>query len=315
MIKGWQIFLIILLSSTLINFSMTKIETKKYPAPGKLIEINGHEMHIYGEGEGSPTVLYTAGCGTFSAVLDFSSIQRSLSDTSRVTVYERPGYGWSEKASTPRTTEQIVEDFHLLLEKAGEKPPYILVGHSMGALEILDFAQKYPGEVSGIVLIDGKSPYMSLKYKGARFLETLSKYSFSFLRATGMIRWAGYLGLPPNVFQDIKKLPDDIQPQAKVMYFKNFMNSNVLKETKEQEVSARRLIEVGSLNDIPLTIISSEIQSGRIPEWEDTQKQLLAWSTDSKWIIVEDADHYIHLQRPDIIINEINKMIDLARNK
>lgn len=314
MMKGWHVVLIILLSSTLINFAIAKVETNKHSAPGQIIEIDDHKMHIYGEGEGEPTVLYTAGAGTFSAVLDFSNIQRNLSDKTRVTVYERPGYGWSEKAKSPRTTAQIVEDLHLLLEKAGEKPPYILVGHSMGALEMLDFAQKYPDEVSGIVLIDGKSPYMSLKYKGARFLENLSRYSFSFLRATGMIRWVGYMGLPPNVFSDIKKLPDDLEDQAKAMYFKNFMNSNVLKEVKEQEASARRLIEKGTLGDIPLTIISSQIQSDRIPEWAETQKQLLNWSTDSKWVNIEDADHYVHLYKPDIVIAEIDAMIDKTRN-
>ena len=313
--KILKILLILLVLTALYNLIMTELDVEDHPAPGRLIEVNGHKMHIYGEGQGTPTVVYTAGAGTASAVLDFAAIQRAISDKTRVVVYERPGYGWSEKAKTPRTTEQIVKELHELLVSAGEKPPYIFVGHSMGALEVLDYTQKYPGEVAGILLIDGKSPYMSLKYSGVRAMETILGYSLSFLRLTGLVRIASYFKLPSNVFEDIEKLPEDVREAMKVMYLKNLMNADVLSERGGQEETAERLIGIGTVGDIPMTIINSAINSKRIPEWEDTQRELLKWSRNGKWVSLEDADHYVHLYRPDIVIREINELVDGATGR
>jgi len=95
---------------------MLKIESKKYKPPGKLIEIDGHKIHITGKGKGTPTIIMTCGSGAPSAYTEYSNIEPKLSEITRTCIYERPGYGWSEHASTPRHTEQIVDDLHRLLE-------------------------------------------------------------------------------------------------------------------------------------------------------------------------------------------------------
>jgi Predicted hydrolases or acyltransferases (alpha/beta hydrolase superfamily) len=157
-------FVLLLTLSMSLNHILLKAEDKRYDPPGKLIEIDRHKMHIYRTGMGHPTIVMTCGSGTPSAYTDFSIIQQKITGITRTCIYERPGYGWSEPASIPRDTEQIVSDLHRLLEKAGEKPPYIIVAHSMGAMEALLYTYKYPEEVAGIVLISGTSPYKHMYY-------------------------------------------------------------------------------------------------------------------------------------------------------
>ncbi len=73
-------------------------------------------------------------------------------------VYNRPGYGNSDPVSTPRDGSHIVEELRLLLRSKDLKPPYILVGHSMGGLYMQLFARRYPDEVSSLILVDSTHP-------------------------------------------------------------------------------------------------------------------------------------------------------------
>jgi len=86
-------------------------------------------------------------------------------------VYNRPGYGKSDPLSTPRDGSHIVEELRLLLQSKGLKPPYILVGHSMGGLYMQLFARRYPDEVSALILVDSTHPK---QLEGAGALEKQS---------------------------------------------------------------------------------------------------------------------------------------------
>ncbi len=90
------IFIIFLCLSTMIHHAMLKAEIKKYHPPGKLVEVEGHKIHIAGSGSGLPTVVMTCGSGAPCAITEFYPIAAKLSGIARVCVYERPGYGWRE---------------------------------------------------------------------------------------------------------------------------------------------------------------------------------------------------------------------------
>ena len=156
--KFLTIFFALLFIGTLWQNSMSYYEEKTLNYPGQLIDVNNHKMHIYGKGSDAPTVVFTVGSGTPCAYTDFYFIQQEISKTARTVTYDRPGYGWSEPTSIPRTVDEQVDDLHILLDKSGEKPPYILVAHSLSSLEVIRYAQLFPKEVSGIVLIDGGNP-------------------------------------------------------------------------------------------------------------------------------------------------------------
>ncbi|HEY0036832.1 MAG TPA: alpha/beta hydrolase, partial [Longimicrobium sp.] len=92
------------------------------------MDVGGYRLHIDCTGRGGPTVVLIAGSGDFS--FDWSLVQSPLSSSGRVCSYDRAGQAWSDLGPVPRTMKQEVHELHLLLRRAGERPPYVLVGHS-----------------------------------------------------------------------------------------------------------------------------------------------------------------------------------------
>ena len=85
-------------------------------------------------------------------------IQPGVATTTRVCVYDRAGKGWSDPADTPRDGVAIATDLHTLLERANVPGPYVLAGHSSGGVYVQVFAEQYPDEVAGMVLLDSQPP-------------------------------------------------------------------------------------------------------------------------------------------------------------
>jgi pimeloyl-ACP methyl ester carboxylesterase len=135
----------------------TRTDAKRYPPPGRLVDLGTHRLHLFESGNGGrPTVILEA--GLMSTVLSWSELQHELSRTFRVVSYDRAGMGWSDIGPMPRTATRIVEELHLLLERAAIPGPYILVGHSFGGLTMPLFAARFPEEVVGMVLVDPVVP-------------------------------------------------------------------------------------------------------------------------------------------------------------
>jgi pimeloyl-ACP methyl ester carboxylesterase len=130
----------------------TEIDRRTYSPRGQLYTVNDHQMHMVCMGEGSPTVILQAGGGADS--LWWHWVQNQLAEYTRVCAYDRPGYGWSEPTSEPHDALTIVGELHSLLGVAGVPAPYVMAGHSYGAVFTRIYAAQYPEEVVGIVLVD-----------------------------------------------------------------------------------------------------------------------------------------------------------------
>jgi len=125
------------------------------PPPGRFIDLGGWRLHLNCTGTrraSEPTVILEAGAGDFS--VDWSLVQPSIATFARVGSYDRAGSGWSDLGPRPRTMHQIVYELHTLLERAGERPPYVLVGHSYGGALVRVYQSTYPREVAGLVLVE-----------------------------------------------------------------------------------------------------------------------------------------------------------------
>ncbi len=105
---------------------------------------------------GSATIVFENGLGATSS--EWEKVVEPLSKKATVFTYNRPGYGESRPANTQRDAEHITGELRALLLQKGLKPPYILVGHSLGGLYMQYFARRYPGEVKGVVLVDSTHP-------------------------------------------------------------------------------------------------------------------------------------------------------------
>lgn len=110
-------------------------------------------------------VVFENGLGrTFKA---WGKIFPEISKDTTTFLYNRPGYGDSDVASTPRDGAHIVDDLRSILLRKGFKPPYVLVGHSLGGLYMQHFARRYPDEVAALILVDSTHPNQMMG-KGAR---------------------------------------------------------------------------------------------------------------------------------------------------
>src|SRR5262249_7068491 len=122
------------------------------PAPGKLVDVGGHKIHVLCSGSGSPTVVVESGLGDFST--DWSLVQSRVARVTRICTYDRAGYAWSEPGPMPRTYAQLNLELREALKSLGESGPFILVGHSFGGPVVRNYAYVYPREVAGIVFVD-----------------------------------------------------------------------------------------------------------------------------------------------------------------
>jgi pimeloyl-ACP methyl ester carboxylesterase len=123
-----------------------------YAEPGQLVDIGGRNINLRCSGSGGPTVILMAGLLHWSFVWD--KTQPEIANRTRVCAFDRASFGFSDPAPKPEIMADVVNDLHAALHAADVPGPYVLVGHSAGGFEARVFAQKWPGEVAGMVLLD-----------------------------------------------------------------------------------------------------------------------------------------------------------------
>ena len=136
------------------------------PAPGIMVDVGLHKLHIrcVGPQDTKPAVIFEAGGGAFSK--DWIAVQSRLEKRVKTCAYDRAGFGWSDPGPAPRTLAQEVFELHTLLKSAKIPGPLVLVGQSLGALNVRLFTQRYGSDVAGIVLVD-PADESSLLFNGA----------------------------------------------------------------------------------------------------------------------------------------------------
>src|SRR6185369_5725484 len=116
------------------------------------VDVGGHSLQLLVGGQGSPSVIFEGGFGT--GIVSWSTVQKDVAAFAQTVSYDRAGIGQSDLGPKPRSAKQIATELHMALEKLGVKPPYVMVGHSFGGIYVRVFADMYPNEVVGMVLID-----------------------------------------------------------------------------------------------------------------------------------------------------------------
>lgn len=296
----------LLIISGLWQAIMQKYETDKYEPIGEMITVNSHKTHLYSLGSGNVTIVFIAGSGTPSAYTDFYYLQNELQQYAKTVSFDYSGFGWSEKTEMPRTIDNLTKELHELLNKSNQLPPYVLVAHSLASLEAIRYAQQYPDEVKGIILLDGGSPnsYLNYSEKSALLLNRTN----AVLRVTGINRILGNVGIKlPFVGENVRynSLPNEIKEIDAAMYYNFIGNNNNLDMINHINENAKTVIENGYLQDIPLLILSSDEEK----KWDKVQHELLNWSNKSRKKTIENGKHYLHWSHKEIVISEIKDFI------
>lgn len=172
--RGHRVVIASLFAAAVLIFSISaarrataQISQPDLEPPGRLVDLGGYRLHLWCTGparSGRPTVVLSIGGGGFA--VDWSLVQRPLSDSTRVCSYDRPGYGWSDPGPYPRTFLQEAYELHTALQKGGERPPYVLAGQSIGAFVVRQFALDYRQEVAGMVLVEPTNENGKLGFRG-----------------------------------------------------------------------------------------------------------------------------------------------------
>jgi pimeloyl-ACP methyl ester carboxylesterase len=175
-------------SAAAVQQALTVRDRLRYPAPGLLVHVDGHQMHLQvrGRDSGGPTVVLEAGMGSFSP--NWHWVQQELAPTVRSVAYDRPGLGWSRRSPRPRDAQTIAIELRDALREAGLEPPYVLVGHSFGGLPVRAFADLYPALTAGLVLVDASHPDQWVRWPtphADKIVEVSQR----------VLSWLGWLGL------------------------------------------------------------------------------------------------------------------------
>jgi pimeloyl-ACP methyl ester carboxylesterase len=212
--------------------------------------------------------------GSRSTMDKWGTVPERLAADASVFVYNRPGYGRSEVAATPRDGRTIVEELRSVLRAKGLKPPYVLVGHSLGGLYMQLFARTYPDEVKALVLVDSLYPRMIRKAQDFPL----------------MTRIAGQLAFSRSVWREIEQIDDT--------------GEMILRLPAIDNKPIVRLVNQ------PVSNTAIAVDFGAFRMDKATRDAVRALYPRAKTVVV-DSSHQMALTSPDIVIKAIQQLLSL----
>ncbi len=304
--------LLAVLTGATYQFVATRNLERKHPAPGQLFDVGGHRLHLQHQGTGSPAVIIDAGLS--GASHDWETVATGVSAFSLACTYDRAGYGWSDPGPRPRTSQQVVAELRALLRQAKIEPPFILVGHSWGGLNVRLFASLHPEGVAGLVLVDAMNT--DLDSESAPFGQVSPL--FKLLNATA---WCGttWLAIPAFVQEPAKN--------AEALKLRQAMLSRTesVHAICDELAGQGNWLEVRSalrpLGHLPVAVISRRIteqpsnNSAALSDqdWLKGQKALPGISSNSTFVMAQTDIHDIQFHEPELIVSAVRQMVESVR--
>lgn len=310
---GCALVLLFMLAGLSYQFTKLKADGRRFPQEGRSVDIGGYKLNINCAGQGSPTVILEAGLAVPAP--SWRTTQAGIAKFTRVCWYDRAGYGWSDPGPMPRTTSQIVTELHRLLQNSGERPPYILVGHSTGGPIVRIYAFRYAGQVAGLVLVDPG-------HEDLKFSDNVQKIADGELRQRQRDRQLGpilyWLGISRFAARNVidNSSPSDPEPEFRYFAIQPKFITTAANETENLTEGKDELRAAGSLGDKPLVVLIGENSLLNLPvspeekaeanlSWIEFEKRLADLSSRGKWVIVPGAGHMLPFERPDAIVSAV----------
>ena len=280
---------IVVLVAIYINHRIQLNREERLKTPlGELVEVNGHKMSVYVEGDGDKTIVFMSGGGTCSPILDFKSLYSTLSGDYKIVVVEKFGYGFSDVVDKERSIDSILEDTRTALTEADIEGSYVLCPHSMSGIEALYWAQQYPEEVSAIIGLDMAVPKAYENYKINTLMSKLTQFAAH----------AGVTRLIPGVSESdaIKygTLSDEEKDIYRAVFYKRTATITMMNEVNSIKDSAKIVGEAGTPQIPMLLFVSNGTGTGWDTEaWCSYQKDYLD-SLEHGDMIELNCPHYVH---------------------
>jgi pimeloyl-ACP methyl ester carboxylesterase len=306
------------------------------PPPGRLVDVGGWRLHLNCTGEaraGQPTIVLEAGIGDFS--VEWSLVQPDVSRFARVCSYDRAGDGWSELGPHPRTFRQIVYELHTLLERAGERPPYVLVGHSYGGWLVRTYQATYPADVRGMVLVEAGADNPWRMMPDGKLVRSSDLATGKTIPPVNMSTPLRVSDIPAAALQQMRagfadasrhaneaprdKLPGEAQRmRAWALGQLGHVAAGVNPFEHEELATLReaRSRQDSPLGDLPLVVITRGIPEGTGPEAKAAESEhredhatLARMSRSGRLVIAERSGHHVQLDEPGLVVTVIQQVV------
>lgn len=273
--------------------------------PGQMVTVDGHRMHVFTEGQGERTLVFLAGGGTPSPVLDFQGLYSLLSDDFRIVVVERLGYGYSDDGDEQRDVDTVLDETRTALKGAGVDGPYVLFPHSMAGLTAIHWAQEYPDEVSSIVGLDAAVPG---SYADVSIPNVLLLDAFKLGADLGITRWVpGFAAGQPAIASG--SLSEHDQKIYRALLYLRTETRPMIEEIEAVEENAR-VVASEPAPQVPMLFFTSNGDGTGIDTgpWRRYQRDFLAQVPDSEQVLL-DSPHYVHDDRADEIAEDSREFL------
>jgi len=320
----------------------TARDAQTYKPLDQMVDVNGIQMRLDCSGTGSPTVVLEAG-GESSAIV-WARVQGDVAQFTRVCSYDRAGYGWSDPVREELVPQRVAEMLHDLLAQAGEKPPYLMVAHSMGGVYVRTFTAVYPADVVGMVLVDTSHENQTQLAKQLTPAEIReSPESIEAAKAQRTILKLLPIAEPLGLLRAFKimdagaaslQLPEEKKAAFLAESYRTGYMAAYLREVNMMEAYFEQGGKPNSLGDIPLIVLSAELNTQKMSEQyapsvrsklttdilqqqvdalNGLHAELAGLSTRGKWIIVPGTGHFIQLDAPQVVTDAIREVFGQVR--
>jgi pimeloyl-ACP methyl ester carboxylesterase len=301
-----------------------RCDVRRHPAPGRIVRVNGHSVHVREMGEGAPTVVLEAGISATS--LSWLLVQPEVARSARVLAYDRAGLGWSGAARIARTPFALARELHNVLGAFGAAPPFIIAGHSFGGLIAQAFAALYPDQTAGLVLVDPVDPreWHPLTPERERMLRRAVRLARrgALLARVGVVRGclalansgrrflpnlagriaggAGGSSFISRMAGEIRKLPPDALPVIASHWSHPKSFDTMAEHLASLPEAAREIAALSELKTPAIVITAKHVQSHPAPALPRARR-----------IVAERSGHWVQLDQPELVVAAIRELVTM----
>lgn len=306
-----------------------------FAKPHQRVDIGGRKINLYCAGQGATTVIFDAPAG--DAGWSWFKVQPEVAKHTRACIYDRAGFGFSDPAPRPNTSENAVEDLHKALSVAGIQPPYLLVGNSLGGSNVQVYTYRYPHEVKGLVLVEPQSEDETARSNKAsqgllsKIYAMVKEHDQQCLTAANGAKKSGKKpGIKPGSDAAASCIGDPSQHFGPVLgkqvqatmltqsYWRTRVDEANAYETSDNQLRALRK----PFGDLPLLVLTrgvspysdpskpqSAINKAMEDENEKIHQEIAALSSKGKQRVIPGASHGIQGDQPAAVIQAVVEVL------
>ncbi len=256
---------------------------------GNKVQVGGVELNIYTEGVGDKTLVFMAGFGSCSPILDFKLLYTKLTDKFKIVVIEKPGYGFSAVSNSLRDLKTMVYEQRKALSLSGISPPYVLCPLSLSGLEALYWASNYQSEVKAIVGLDMSFPETMREFK----------YSLPLIKFMGLFMRSNIVHLFPKLAENETYNYGNLNAKEKILYKELFFDKTMSKDMINEAICLEENIKTAEMLNLPKTPMLLFVSNGEETGIEKSLYLQVYNKITKKLPYVKtvnlDCNHFVHI--------------------